>query len=1234
MTFINNPTNGVKSDGNSSTDNVGGSDTLNGEFTAGSGTMLVNDSTEFPISGTVKVDSEYVTYTGNTGTSLTGCTRGAFNTTDATHDDAAIVSGVFIGTSQLDGAPDVIVSLKSDVAGTEYFDFSNDNVNWDTFPIAGFSVSANIHEFHGAVKGPRYFRIRFESSASVASTDFRVNTYFGVFKQGNFPLSQDIGDDADSTVVRAVGVGKQPDGDYVNSVADGSAFTTSTPLAADAVFTSAEWYDTDGFNLFEVFIAADQPSAESGIMFNFTDDTGAGSPATRFSKSYTFSSIDVTRGYKLITIPTVLDGFQFVYTNGSTIQGSFYVEVTLKTNGAFEQSKLDSSLTDDADAGIVRAVAVGKEPDGTYTNVLKDGQAFITIAPLAGTTLAETLTDSQTGSIEVGDSSNFGSSGYIHISPASGDNNFGEIIAYSAKVDSTHITISARAQFGSTAASHSVSDIVGEVYVTDVLTLEGYTQVATKILSDKEARLVFQWYTDSSGSDLIREIGPKYPPNSSNVGIYDYLSAPSFGPYVRYIFCNNEATDQGDMYFETDFYTKSVSAQVLTVDTGILPEMTSNLTRSIVAGKRPDDNFENVGIDEQANLNVNINSSLTAFDEINVIPSFPLDQLKFIYGLPALDNYAPPGTRVVVDTVADVGVAGVQSIYVPDGGSYTSGDYFTIQNGDGTSYNMWFNVDSGGGSPGGNVIEAAISSSDDSSTVADTLNSAINTDATFSSIVDGNKVTITNEDTTGTCESIVIVQMSSVSDSYVSHTRGDNRAIITCGTGLDDCIYMRGKGQVTYRPGQGVVARYTSSFKTPESSFDQFSGLSNTCNGLFFGYNGTSFGIRHQYGGLHYVTTLQVTDSGISTGDITLRIDGLDFAIAITNGSVAEVANIIHATDFSTAMYYTEVVNDLVIFISHGTAVGTGTREFSFTDTDTTGVLAEFVEDSEQTPTQAVTDSTRDDILAADFTIDSLDGTGPSGMTIDPLQGNVFQIQYQWLGYGKIQFSVENPETGRLFPVHTIIPANIQALTSLSQPDMQLTSFICTTASGVSEAPVIRVPSMAAFLEGYLALGEPFNTIENAHENLNIAYDDVVLCAVRNPLVYRGIMSQVVLKLKQFNASSVKSANNTKSLTRIYIILGGTTSSALTFSYKDYDDLSTPTLEATPDQIDGITHNLDGKVVFETSVPSEGNVNDALVDFNININSGETLYVVYSNTDPSGSGNVDISSSLSWFELH
>ena len=69
-------------------------DTLDGALTSGSSSIVLDDSTGFPASGSILIDSERIAYTTNTtGTgTLSGLTRGSDNTTAASHSDAATVT--------------------------------------------------------------------------------------------------------------------------------------------------------------------------------------------------------------------------------------------------------------------------------------------------------------------------------------------------------------------------------------------------------------------------------------------------------------------------------------------------------------------------------------------------------------------------------------------------------------------------------------------------------------------------------------------------------------------------------------------------------------------------------------------------------------------------------------------------------------------------------------------------------------------------------------------------------------------------------------------------------------------------------------------------------------------------------------------------------------------------------------------------------------------------------------
>jgi len=66
-------------------------DYLNGAINASATTITVDSTAGFSTTGTILIDQELITYTGKTGTTFTGCTRGTNGTTAASHNDNATV---------------------------------------------------------------------------------------------------------------------------------------------------------------------------------------------------------------------------------------------------------------------------------------------------------------------------------------------------------------------------------------------------------------------------------------------------------------------------------------------------------------------------------------------------------------------------------------------------------------------------------------------------------------------------------------------------------------------------------------------------------------------------------------------------------------------------------------------------------------------------------------------------------------------------------------------------------------------------------------------------------------------------------------------------------------------------------------------------------------------------------------------------------------------------------------
>jgi hypothetical protein len=147
------------------------------------------------------LDGELITYSdGSTGFVQT--TRPYTLSSSANSTTTPLTGGAtFTGVGELNFLSDVMVSCQTDNSGTMYFDFSVDGTNWTTFPVNGFKVASGIHEFHTAVKGPRYFRVRLVNDSG-AQSYLRLYTYFGTFRQGNSPLNQTVSLDTDATHVR------------------------------------------------------------------------------------------------------------------------------------------------------------------------------------------------------------------------------------------------------------------------------------------------------------------------------------------------------------------------------------------------------------------------------------------------------------------------------------------------------------------------------------------------------------------------------------------------------------------------------------------------------------------------------------------------------------------------------------------------------------------------------------------------------------------------------------------------------------------------------------------------------------------------------------------------------------------------------------------------------------------------------------------------------------------------
>lgn len=333
-------------------------------------------------------------------------------------------------------------------------------------------------------------------------------------------------------------------------------------------------------------------------------------------------------------------------------------------------------------------------------------------------------------------------------------------------------------------------------------------------------------------------------------------------------------------------------------------------------------------------------------------------------------------------------------------------------------------------------------------------------------------------------------------------SQDEHMAKVSSGTNTNSRGQLFSKTPIKYNPGQGGSVKFTALFESAGAGSEQVVGVGDISDGYFFGYDGADFGVLRRKGGHPEVQTLTVTnDADTSSGDITITLDGDAKVIAVAlNDTSREVAVKIADTDFSQVGegWDANVHNATVIFRSYSAGNKSGT--FSFADTDTTGVVASIAE------TVAGETLFEKWVAQSAWSEDRADGTGALP-EMDFTKGQVFNIRYQWLGFGPIFWILKNPENDDFVVVHKEQYTNSNTTTSTDEPTLPL----CVEAKNTSGTTdrIIRIGSMGGFADGKAKLTGFHNS--DAAADITISTTEKPLISIKNNLIYNSHINRVSL---------------------------------------------------------------------------------------------------------------------------
>ena len=288
-----------------------------------------------------------------------------------------------------------------------------------------------------------------------------------------------------------------------------------------------------------------------------------------------------------------------------------------------------------------------------------------------------------------------------------------------------------------------------------------------------------------------------------------------------------------------------------------------------------------------------------------------------------------------------------------------------------------------------------------------------------------------------------------------------------------------------YRPGQGMVARWTWAYTTGVPSSTQISGVGSSTNGYFLGYNGSTFGLLHR-------------NSGSDTW-----------------------------------------------------------------------------------------------VAQSSWNGDKCNGAGVSGFNLNPTFGNVFMVQYPYLGYGCVSFWVLNPATATWILAHVIQYPNTTTALQLSNPNMFFYAQVLN--SGNTSNLTGYCGSVGFFAVG--ALSTTSAPRWAADNNKAAITAETNILSIRNCTTYNGVTNRSLIRINQITFAN--GTNTSTNIGTMRVRIGATVGGAPAF---------TPTNGSTADN--GVT------VTSGNSIAS--------VDTAGTTSTGGT-YVFNISTNNAGTNSVDVS---------
>jgi len=146
---------------------------------------------------------------------------------------------------------------------------------------------------------------------------------------------------------------------------------------------------------------------------------------------------------------------------------------------------------------------------------------------------------------------------------------------------------------------------------------------------------------------------------------------------------------------------------------------------------------------------------------------------------------------------------------------------------------------------------------------------------------------------------------------------------------------------------------------------------------------------------------------------------------------------------------------------------------------------------------------------------DKVNGSNGTSFTWNPVNGSPVMIKYPYLGYGNVQFFVQNTFTSEWVLVHTIKYANTSPIPELSNPSLQFIGF--TSSTGSVTNLTMYCASVGVFISGTRNfISNPGWSADNYKTGITV---ETCIFNIQNCASYNGVPNRGMLRLSLLGCS-------------------------------------------------------------------------------------------------------------------